>query len=113
MQNGKEYFILTDEGDINKFLGIEIKHLCDKRFELKQPFCRTLGLIDNDWKAETNSKKTPVGKPVLNKDLEGKPRKLKWHDRGSSQHRHLLRCTVAIPLPPNHPTKRSHSNHSS
>ena len=86
MQNGKENFILTDEGDINKFLGIEIKHLDDKRFELKQPFlieriCRTLGLIDNDWKAETNSKKTPVGKPVLNKDLEGKPRKLKWKYR--------------------------------
>ena len=86
MQNGKENFILTDEGDIDKFLGIEIQHLDDKRFELKQPFlieriCRTLGLIDNDWKAETNSKKTPVGKPILNKDLEGKPRKLKWNYR--------------------------------
>ena len=86
MQNGKENFILTDEGDIDKFLGIEIKQLDDKRFELKQPFlieriCRTLGLIDNDWKVESNNKRTPVGKPVLNKDLDGKPRKLKWKYR--------------------------------
>ena len=77
---------MTDEGDIDKFLGIEIKQLDDKRFELKQPFlieriCRTLGLIDNDWKVESNDKRTPVGKPVLNKDLDGKPRKLKWKYR--------------------------------
>ena len=32
MQNGKENFILTDEDDIDKFLGIEIEHLDDKRF---------------------------------------------------------------------------------
>ena len=29
----------------------------------------------------TNSKSTPVGKPVLDKDLEGKPRKLSWKYR--------------------------------
>jgi hypothetical protein len=84
MQNGPENFVLTDEGDIDKFLGIEIEHLDDKRFELKQPFlieriCRTLGLIDNEWDVVGNSKSTPVGKPLLNKDLEGKPRKLKWN----------------------------------
>lgn len=81
MQNGPENFILTDEGDIDKFLGIEIKRLDDKRFEMSQPFlieriCTTLGLMDNDWENEANTKKTPVGKPVLNKDLNGKPRKL-------------------------------------
>ena len=27
LKNGPEKFILTDEGDINKFLGIDIKHL--------------------------------------------------------------------------------------
>eukprot|EP00956_Cyclotella_meneghiniana_P016831 scaffold26923_cov50-Cyclotella_meneghiniana.AAC.1 len=86
MQDGKENSDLTDEGDIDKFLGIEIEHLDDKRFEMKQPYlieriCRTLGLIDNDWKAETNTKNTPVGKPVLGKDLQGKPRKLKWKYR--------------------------------
>jgi hypothetical protein len=78
MQEGPENFILTDEGDIDKFLGIEIKHLDDKRFEMSQPFlieriCTTLGLMDNDWDSEANSRRTPVGKPVLNKDLDGKP----------------------------------------
>eukprot|EP00956_Cyclotella_meneghiniana_P014305 scaffold21378_cov23-Cyclotella_meneghiniana.AAC.2 len=29
----------------------------------------------------TNTKNTPVGKPLLNKDLSGKPRKLKWKYR--------------------------------
>jgi hypothetical protein len=86
MQNGPENFILTDEGDIDKFLGIEIEYLDSNRFELKQPFlieriCRTLGLIDNDWDVAANTKSTPVGKPLLNKDLNGKPRKLKWKYR--------------------------------
>jgi hypothetical protein len=86
MQNGSENFILTDEGDIDKFLGIEIKQLDDKRFEMAQPFlieriCRTLGLLGNDWDVAANTKNTPVGKPVLNKDLSGKPRKLKWKYR--------------------------------
>ena len=86
MKNGKENFDLTDEGDIDKFLGIEIDHLDEKRFEMKQPYlieriCLTLGLLDNEWEATTNTKKSPVGKPVLNKDLNGKPRKLKWKYR--------------------------------
>ena len=34
LQNGQEKFILTDEGDINKFLGIEITQLDKQRFKL-------------------------------------------------------------------------------
>lgn len=37
MQNGPENFILTDEGNINKFLGIEIKRLGKQEFEISQP----------------------------------------------------------------------------
>jgi hypothetical protein len=86
MQKGPENFILTDEGDIDKFLGIEIEQLDDKRFEMKQPFlieriCTTLGLLNNEWDVASNTKATPVGKPVLNKDLSGKPRKLSWKYR--------------------------------
>ena len=86
MQNGPENFILTDEGDIDKFLGIEIKKLDENRFEMCQPFlieriCKLLGLMDNDWETASNTKKSPVGKPLLNKDLDGKPRKLKWKYR--------------------------------
>ena len=86
MQNGPENFILTDEGDIDKVLGIDIKHLDDDKFEITQPFlieriANPLGLKDNDFDVESNSRSTPVGKPVLHKDLQGKPRKLLWKYR--------------------------------
>ena len=38
MQEGSENFILADEGDIDKFLGIEITRLDGKRFEISQHF---------------------------------------------------------------------------
>ena len=38
MNYGSENFVLTNEGDINKFLGIEITQIDDKRFEISQPF---------------------------------------------------------------------------
>jgi hypothetical protein len=83
MKNGSERFILTDEGDINKFLGIEIKQLTKSKFELSQPFLterivNLLGLENNEFGIDFNTKVTPVGKPLLNKDLAGKPCKLMW-----------------------------------
>ena len=44
MQEGSENFVLTDEGSIDKFLGIEIKRLGKQEFEISQPF-----LIDQSW----------------------------------------------------------------
>ena len=86
MQNGPEGFILTDEGNIDKFLGIEIRHLESNKFEIAQPFLidrivTFLGLENNEFDVSSNSRPTPVGKPVLHKDLEGKPRKLSWKYR--------------------------------
>ena len=37
-----------------------------------------LGLGQNEFDVHTKSKITPVSKPLLNKDLEGKPRKKDW-----------------------------------
>ena len=37
-KNGNENFVLTDEGDINKFLGIEITQLDDKIFKISQQY---------------------------------------------------------------------------
>ena len=86
MQVGPEKFILTDEGNIDKFLGIEITHLDDKRFKISQPFLidrivAYLNIDSNEYGIGTNSKCTPVGKPLLHKDLSGKPRKEKWNYR--------------------------------
>ena len=80
MKTGKDNFVLTDEGDINKLLGIEITKLDDKRFKVSQPFLidRIVSLLKvdtNDYGMETNTKPKPVRKPHLHKYLSGKPRK--------------------------------------
>ena len=80
MKTGKENFVLTEKGDINKFLGIEITQLDDKRFKVYQPFLIDrivifLNIDTNDYGMETNTKPTRVGKPLLHKYLSGKPRK--------------------------------------
>ena len=54
--------------------------LDDKRFKISQPYLTDriisfLSIDSNDHKVETNVKSTPVGKPLLHKDLSGKPRK--------------------------------------
>lgn len=86
MKEGTENFILTDEGDIDKFLGIEISQLDKNRFKISQPYLidrivSLLNLNQDELGFQTNPKATPVGKPVLNKDLEGKPRKEEWNYR--------------------------------
>ena len=86
MQQGRENFILTDEGDINKFLGIEITKLDNHSFELSQPFLINrilsfLGLCNNDFETDANSSSTPVAKGLLHRDLAGKSRKYSWNYR--------------------------------
>jgi hypothetical protein len=71
-------YVLTYEGDINKFLGIEIKSITKNKFKLSHPFLieqivNLLGLGQNKFDVHTKTKITQVGKPLLNKDLEGKP----------------------------------------
>ncbi len=83
MKDGPKGYVLTDEGDINKFLGIEIKEITKNKFKLSQPFLikqivNLLGLGQNEFDVHTNTKITPVGKPLLNKDLEGKPHEKDW-----------------------------------
>ena len=88
MEVGPKLFMLTDEGDIDKFLEIEIDHLDEKIFKISQPFLidriiSFLNIDTNDFGLGTNSKSTPVGKPLLHKDLSGKPRKENWNYRTS------------------------------
>ena len=83
MQQGSENFVLTDEGSIDKFLGIEIKRLGKQEFEISQPFLidRILALLQlehNGHEMKSNDKLTPTAPQILNKDLIGKPRKKSW-----------------------------------
>ena len=54
LKNSPENFVLTDEGDIDKFLGIEITQLDDRRFKLSQPFLINRIVSFLGW-IETNS----------------------------------------------------------
>ena len=86
MQNGPENFILTDEGNIDKFLGIEIKRLGKREFEISQPFLidRILSFLELDnstLESKGNEKFTPAASQILNKDVSGKPRKRTWNYR--------------------------------
>ena len=83
LQGGSEESILTDEGSIDKFLGVEIVDRGRGEFEMKQPYLidrilETLGLKDA---SNVNEKKTPANTVLLNRDLDGKPRKKKWNYR--------------------------------
>ena len=83
MQRGSENFVLTDEGSIDKFLGIEIKRLGKQEFEISQPFLidRILVLLQlehNGHETDSNDKLNPAAPQILNKDLMGKPRKKSW-----------------------------------
>ena len=80
MKNGSNKFVLTDGGDIKKFLGIEIIHIGEKRFKVSQPFLidRVISLLDidtNNYGMDTNAKSTLFGNPLLHKDLSGRPHK--------------------------------------
>ncbi len=71
--------MLQDKESINKYFGVDIKQIDASTFELSQPSLieriRTFLGITNGI---TNKKLTPVGKPLLNKDLQGVPRKYDW-----------------------------------
>ena len=76
--------MLTNEGDIDKFLGIEINHLDENIFKISQPFLidriiSFLNIDTNEFGLGTNSKSTPVGELLLHKDLSGNPRKENWN----------------------------------
>jgi hypothetical protein len=38
MKGSFKGYVLTDEGEINKFLGVEIKEISKNKFKLSQPF---------------------------------------------------------------------------
>ena len=81
LKDGPENFDFTDEGDITKYLGVDVKKHPNGTYELTQKhliqrFLEVVGMSD-----DTNSRKTPVIKPLLHKDIEGLPRKHEWNYR--------------------------------
>ena len=81
----KKNYILTDEGSLTKYLGVDVQYRSDGGFELTQPFLikrivDVLKLDDEDL-GRYNTRPTPAVKPLLCKDLLGEKRKHKWNYR--------------------------------
>ena len=76
-------FILTDEGTLTKYLGVDVQHKPDGTFELKQPFLiqRIIDLLSLEGESQHNTKPTPAVKPLLHKDEKGDKRKNVWSYR--------------------------------
>ena len=83
LHDGTDNFILQDEGSTDKYLGVSISQLDNKSFDLTQPFLveRITAFLGID-KGCTNEQETPVGKPLLNKDLNGVPCNYTWEYQG-------------------------------
>jgi hypothetical protein len=75
LHNGNKNFALQDKRSIDKYLVVDISQVDGTSFQLTQPFLikRITQLLGID-KGKTNEKLTKVGKPLLNKDLDGVPR---------------------------------------
>ena len=84
MQNVSEKFILADDGDLVRFLGVEIDYKDNGSIEMTQSHLiqRILDLCGIDSE-KVNERHTPVGKPLLHKDLKGLPRKQQWNYRSA------------------------------
>ena len=70
MKDGPENFVLTDKGDIDNFLGIEITQLDENIFKISQPYLidrivSFLGIDKNNYGTEINYKSARVGKPLF------------------------------------------------
>ncbi len=65
MKDGPKGYVLTNEGDMHKFLGIEMKEITNNKFKLSQPFLieqivNLVGIGQNEFDVHTNTKITPV-----------------------------------------------------
>ena len=84
LRDGDEDFELTDEGSLDKYIGVLITDIDENSFEMSQPFLirRIISFLSLD-ENKTRGRNTPVGKPLLNRDLDGIPRKHPWLYRGA------------------------------
>ena len=63
----KQNYILTDEGTLTKYLGVDVKTKTNGGFELTQKFLiqRIIDLLGLEGESKHNTKPTPAVKPIL------------------------------------------------
>jgi len=79
----RKNYILTDEGSLTKYLGVDVKYKANGNFELTQPFLiqRIIDLLGVEGESVYNTRPTPATKPLLHKDNMGDARKQNWNYR--------------------------------
>jgi len=79
----KRNYILTDEGSLDKYLGVDVKYKDKGQIELVQPFLiqRIIDLLGLEKDSTHSPRPTPATKPLLHKDLLGEKRKNTWNYR--------------------------------
>lgn len=84
LANGIEKFEFTDEGPMDKYLGVEIEKLKGNEFILRQPFLiqRILQAL-NVHEDAYNKRDVPVIGPLLSRDEKGAKRKHDWSYRSA------------------------------
>eukprot|EP00804_Cyclotella_cryptica_P006343 CCRYP_010172-RB/>CCRYP_010172-RB protein AED:0.32 eAED:0.32 QI:0/-1/0/1/-1/0/1/0/373 len=82
LANGPEEFAFTDEGSMDKYLGVDIQKLGDGNFVLCQPFLiqRILEALGIE-PSMTNKQSVPVVGPLLSRYTDGPARKHTWSYR--------------------------------
>ena len=73
LQSSKEQIILTDEGEIDKYIEVDIVR-AKNSITMKQPYLIERWLQEMGITEKMNIKKVPATKPLLYKDKEGDPR---------------------------------------
>jgi hypothetical protein len=84
LKEGHEEFQLVDQGSIDKYLGLLIRDIDANTFQMSQPFLirRILEFRSLD-ENKRKGRDTPVWKTLLNRDLDGVPRKHSWLYHGA------------------------------
>ena len=91
LSNGIEKFEFTDEGAIDKYLGVEIEQFKGKEFILRQPFLiqRILASL-NIKTGDYNQRDVPIIGPLLSRDELGATRKYAWSYRSAIWNARIL-----------------------
>ena len=81
LQYGPENCFLTDEGDIDKYLGVDIDRSKRGSSSMIQPYFIEMFLEAMGVNDKINIKKTSATEPLLHKDKDGDSRKYQWNYR--------------------------------
>ena len=82
MEDLSKHFDITDEGDIDEYLGVKITRTTDGTITLTQPHLIDSIIADLGFKENTKGKNTPAPSTAcINIDLDGRPHDESWEYR--------------------------------